>query len=184
MLVDRLGRKGDALHMLTVATPTTAVMGIAAYLINLPLLFPSLGPTIYMVFEWPMSEASSPRNTLIGHYVAIVVGFACLWLFGLVHEPSVLDGGIGWPRIAAAALALGVAETLLLLLHAEHPPAGATVLIVSLGFLSTPSQLLAMAGAILLLTAIAWLMNRAWGIPVPLWRAAEQTEPQPGAARK
>jgi hypothetical protein len=43
--------------------------------------------------------------------------------------------------------------------HLPHPPAGATTLIVSLGVLTTPAQLLAMAGAVLLVTAAAWGLN-------------------------
>lgn len=44
-----------------------------------------------------------------------------------------------------------------------HPPAGATTLIVSLGVLSTPPQLLSMAGAILLVTAAGWGLNMLLG---------------------
>jgi CBS domain-containing membrane protein len=43
-----------------------------------PLLFPSLGPTVILFFETPLSPQASPRNTLIGHAVALLAGYASL----------------------------------------------------------------------------------------------------------
>ncbi|WP_255396151.1 hypothetical protein [Kocuria sp. CNJ-770] len=40
-----------------------------------------------------------------------------------------------------------------------HPPAGATTLIVSLGILSEPVELVSMAAAIVLITAMGWGLN-------------------------
>lgn len=176
MLVERYGRAGDALHMFVTALPALAVMGVAAWLLRLPMLVPSLGPTVYMLFEWPLSASSSPRNTIIGHGVAIVVGALCLALFGLLNEPSVLQTGVGPARIGAAALSLAVTEAILILIRAQHPPAGATVLIVSLGMLTGATQLLSLAAAIVLLTYVAWSINRAAGTPVPIWQGEKQTD--------
>jgi hypothetical protein len=57
-----------------------------------------------------------------------------------------------------------VARTTLVLtwLRKPHPPAGATTLIVSLGILTSPLQLLSMAGAVLLITAAGWGLNMLW----------------------
>jgi len=64
-----------------------------------------------------------------------------------------------------------ITMALLILLSPPHPPAGATPLIVSLGFLTTPMQLAAMAAGVVLLTLVSWLMNRLLGVPVPVWSA-------------
>ena len=70
-----------------------AVSGLAAWLFKQPLLFPSLGPTALLFFEQPLAAPSSPRNTLIGHLVAILAGAISLALFGLLDHPSVLTEG-------------------------------------------------------------------------------------------
>jgi len=59
----------------------------------------------------------------------------------------------------------------LLLLDSSHPPTGATTLIVSLGFLRTPPEMDALMVGVVLLTVVGWLVNRAAGVPVPLWSA-------------
>jgi CBS domain-containing membrane protein len=58
-------------------------------------------------------------------------------------------------------------------LRASHPPTGATTLIVSLGFLQTPPEMAALMVGMVLLTVVGWLINRAAGVPVPLWSAEE-----------
>jgi CBS domain-containing membrane protein len=73
-LVDRFGTKGDALYTFVACLLALAVSGLAAYVFKQPLLFPSLGPTALLFFEQLLSAPSSPRNTLIGHLVAILAG--------------------------------------------------------------------------------------------------------------
>src|ERR671927_658336 len=168
-LVERLGTAGDALHMFVASATAMVVSGIAALLLKQPFLFPSLGPTLYLFFETPMAQQASPRNALIGHSVALVVGFLSVWIFGLLDAPSVIEQGATTARVGAAALSLALTEALLILLRAKHPPAGATVLIVSLGLLSTPGRVLVMAASIVLLTATGWSINRVCGVPMPVW---------------
>ena len=60
---------------------------------------------------------------------------------------------------------------MLRLLRAAHPPAGATTIIVSSGLLAEPEQMLAVAVGVLLLTVAGWLLNRAMGVPAPMWAA-------------
>jgi CBS domain-containing membrane protein len=75
-LIDRFGTKGDALYAFVACLLALAMSGVAAYVFKQPLLFPSLGPAALLFFEQPMAAPSSPRNTLIGHLVAIL---AILW---------------------------------------------------------------------------------------------------------
>jgi CBS-domain-containing membrane protein len=63
----------------------------------------------------------------------------------------------------------------MVLLRAPHPPAGATTLIVSLGILRQPWQLLLLMVAVALLTFQAIVINRLAGIPYPLWTTARQS---------
>lgn len=172
-LHETLGTWGDALWTFVACAFAIAASGFAAYIFKQPLLFPSLGPTAYLFFESPMSRSASPRNTLIGHFVAVVAGGVSLAIFGLRGDPSVLVEGVTLSRIGAAAVSAALAGAVLLLLRSSHPPAGATVLIVSLGLLRTPRQMLALMAGVVILTIVGWLINRVLGVPVPLWTPRE-----------
>jgi CBS domain-containing membrane protein len=173
-IVERLGERwGDALYTFACCLFALAISGLAAYVVRQPLLFPSLGPTAFLFFEQPMAEASSPRNTLIGHAVAIGAGALSLAVFGLLNDPSVLIENVTLARIGAGALSVALTGAVLLLLNSSHPPTGATTLIVSLGFLQTPPEMAALMVGIIILTVVGWLINRAAGIPVPLWSVGE-----------
>jgi CBS domain-containing membrane protein len=64
----------------------------------------------------------------------------------------------------------------MVLLRADHPPAGATTLIVSLGIISKPKELVIIEAAVLILVAQALVINRLAGLPYPLWKYCGQTE--------
>jgi CBS-domain-containing membrane protein len=166
-----MGRARQSVHALAGSALAVTVAGTVALATHQPWLFPSLGPAVMLHVEKPGSPESSPRNTLVGHGVALLAGFGFLVACGLADHPSVLEEGVGGPRIVAAAGSLAVTAVVLVLVKASHPPAGATTLIVSLGLLRTPTQLLVAAGAVVLVTAVDWLYGRLSGRPMPLWAA-------------
>ncbi|MDP8971006.1 MAG: HPP family protein [Actinomycetota bacterium] len=168
-LIDRFGRAGLALYALAAGAFGLAACGVAAAALRQPLLFPSLGPTVFLAFETPLQVEASPRNAVIGHLVGLTAGALSLALFGLPAEASALHTGVSAARIAASVLALSLTGTVLLLVHAHHPPAGATTLIVSLGLVSVADGYLAIGSGVVLLMAVAWVVNRACGVPFPLW---------------
>ena len=143
--------------------------GLAAYIFEQPLLFPSLGPTALLFFEQPMAKPSSPRNTLIGHAVAILAGVLSLAFFGLLDDGSILAEGVTLARVGAGALSVALTGAVLLLLRASHPPTGATTLIVSLGFLQTPLEMAVLMVGVVVLTIVGWIVNRTLGVPMPVW---------------
>lgn len=173
-LLDRYGARGEALYMLVTGFVAITINGFAAFFLKQPLLFPSLSPTVFTFFRQPLSKDASPRNTIVGHFVAIAVGFAALYAFGLLGEPSVLKEGVTIARIGAAAASVAVTEALLILIHRTHTPAGTTALLVSLGIFTTFSELLSLAGGIVLVTLVGWIINRSLGAPVPLWSPREE----------
>lgn len=173
-LVERFGaRVGEATYAFAACLLALGTSGLAAYLAKQPLLFPSLGPTALLFFERPLAATSSPRNALIGHAAAILAGALSLALFGLLDNPSILVEGATPARAAAGALSVALTGAVLLLLNASHPPTGATTLIVSLGFLQTPSEMAVLMAGVVLLTAVGWLLNRAAGVPMPVWGARD-----------
>ena len=76
-LLDRCGFKGEALYTLVARLLTIPVNGLAAFFSGLPLLFPSLSPTMLALFRQPMSEQGSPRNTVSEQLVAAAFGLVC-----------------------------------------------------------------------------------------------------------
>jgi CBS domain-containing membrane protein len=71
---------------------STALMALGARLTGEPLVFPSLGPTAFMLFYQPTSAAACPRNAIAGHLIGILAGYLSLRLFGLQHAVAALTG--------------------------------------------------------------------------------------------
>src|SRR3989440_13066799 len=156
------------------------LMSVLAVVTGSPFIFPSLGPTAFLFFYTPTAPAASPRNTVIGHAIGAAAGYFSLVVTGLTMAGPALSVGVTWPRVIAAALSLGLTAGLMVLLKSPHPPAGATTLIISLGILTKPWQLLLLMVAVILLTLQAIVINRLAGIPYPLWNPIRE---QPAAGR-
>lgn len=155
--------------MLVLGFVAISVNGLAAYLLSQPLLFPSLAPTVFLLLRSPLSKDASPRNTLIGHAAAILIGVGCLFAFGLYDNQSVLREGVVFFRIWATALSLALTEAVLIALKRPHTPAATTVLLVSLGLFKAPVELASLAAGIVLVAVTCWVLNRMLGVPVPPW---------------
>lgn len=159
---------------------TIALLALLAVITGSPFVFPSLGPTAYLLFIAPLAEASSPRNTILGHAVGLICGYAAFSITGAANLPFGIHTGmmtgsfVYWPRILAAALSLSATGAIMVLLRARHPPAGATTLIVSLGIISKPKELVVIEVAVFLLVAQALVINRMAGLPYPIWRYSER----------
>lgn len=170
---------------LTQRHDSTAVMGLFAFVNGLiaigamagvalatgqPFVFPSLGPTAFLLFYTPLLPASSPRNTVAGHLIGAAAGYLALVVFGLTQADPALASSVTGGRVGAAALSLGLTSGAMVWLKVPHPPAGATTLIVSLGILREPEQLAVLMVAVVLLVLQGLVINRLAGIPYPLWR--------------
>ncbi len=152
------------------------LLAVLALVSRNPFVFPSLGPTAYLLFFTPLGRTSSPRNTIIGHVIGLVCGYAAFAVTGAAALPFGEHSGIFWPRVLAAALSLSATGAFMVLLDVSHPPAGATTLIVSLGIISKPSELVIIEVAVFLLVAQALAINRLAGLPYPLWSAPAQID--------
>lgn len=170
-LYDRWGNRGNAVYTFTGSLLAMTLSGLAAWAFEEPLLFPSLGATAFLIFETPMAEVGTPRNTIIGHATGILAAALSLALFGLLDSPSAFEEGVTLARAGAVALSVALTGGVLRVLRAAHPPAGATTIIVSSGLLADADQMLAVAAGVVLLTAGGWLLNRAMGVPAPRWAA-------------
>lgn len=154
---------------------TIALLALLAVITGNPFVFPSLGPTAYLLFIAPLQANSSPRNAILGHAIGLICGYGAFVLTGVASVPYGLHPGVYWPRILAAALSLAFTGALMVLLRADHPPAGATTLIVSLGIISKPKELVIIEVAVFLLVAQALVINRLAGLPYPVWKHSSPT---------
>lgn len=148
-----------------------ALLSALAMVSRTPLVFPSLGPTAFLLFFKPTAAASSPRHCLYGHAIGLACGYGALWCTGLAHAGSAAVMGVTAPRVLAAALALGFTGALLIWCRVEHPPAGATTLIVALGIITSPVHLVMIEVAVALMVALGFALNRLAGVPYPAWEA-------------
>jgi CBS-domain-containing membrane protein len=146
-----------------------AILAALAMVTRAPFVFPSLGPTAFLFFFTPTLPTASPRHTIYGHAIGISCGYAALLATGLTDAPPALATGVTFSRVVAAALSLALTGSLMILLKAAHPPAGATTLIVSLGIVTRPSYLVLIEAAVALLTLQAIVINRLAGLDYPLW---------------
>jgi hypothetical protein len=160
----RAGKIGAGLYAAVLAFVVLALCGAVGLAVKQPWLFPSLGPTAMLFFESPREKPAQPGNTLVGHFVGIAVGWGMLTVFHLDPLPPVPVGGLSTGYVLAGALSVALTSLILVGVGRPHPPAGASTLIVSLGILTTPTQLGTMALAVLLLTAAGWGLNTVLGL--------------------
>ena len=140
-----------------------------AWLVDLPLLFPALGPSAFILFSRPFSRDAAPRSVVVGHFVGITVGCATWWIVSSVTgHPVSLEAG-GWPVLVSASIAMAISCMLLIWLRCPHPPGCASALITAFGATHGWLPLLGMAAGVILLTAQAVLISRLAGVNVPLW---------------
>lgn len=146
-----------------------AILAALAMICHTSFVFPSVGPTAFLLYFMPTAPTATPRNTICGHAIGIACGYAALWLMGLQSQPSALLEGVQWQRVLAAALSLATTGALMILFRVVHPPAGATTLIISLGFITAPAHLGVIEIAVALMAIQAFIINRLAGIDYPLW---------------
>jgi CBS-domain-containing membrane protein len=157
------------------------LMSLVALMTGQPFIFPSLGPTAFLLFYSPLQATACPGNILCGHLIGVVAGYLSLMIFGLVDAGPALVVGMSWARVGAAALSLGLTAGIMVWLRVPHPPAGATTLIVSLGLITSIPKLVVLMLGVLLLVIQGFAINRAAGVPTRSGhREPARRRPHPG----
>jgi len=104
----------------SLCTVLAMLVVLLAFDLRQAIVITSLGATVFVVFMMPSSIPAQPRRVIGGHLVGLVSGS----LLGLIPHDSAAGG------ILVAALAVGLAAFLMVVLNAEHPPAAGTALTV------------------------------------------------------
>ena len=166
-------------YVLLTSAISIGILSSLAALTDQPFVFPSLGPTAFLLFYAAMGTQSAPRNVFCGHLLGVLAGYLALVLFGLTGVGPNLED-VTWPRVGAVTVALCLTLSLMVWLKVPHAPAGATTLIVALGLMRTPGQLFVLMVAVVLMILQGLAINRLAGLPYPLW--APQPTPDHGPA--
>ncbi len=155
-------------YMLVTSAIAIVLLCLFALVTHLPFVFPSLGPSAFLLFYAATKATASPRNVFCSHLIGTACGYAALVVFGLTNRPADLED-VSWERLGAVTLALCATLTLMVLLGVPHAPAAATTLIVALGLLRTPGQLAVLMLAVAVLICIGFAINRFAGLDYPVW---------------
>ena len=86
-------------------------------------LITSFGSSMVLLFGYPESPFSQPKNVFFGHLLTSIIGIIFLYTVPL-------------PIYLLIPLAVGFSIALMILLNVVHPPAGANPIIVIIGSVS------------------------------------------------
>lgn len=134
-----------------------AALGVFAWATGLPMLFPSLGPSAFVLASFPESEASSAKRVIGSHVLGVIAGFITYHLFanGIVITDPIAPFSVVGLEIAASGIgAILLTVVSMLYFGVRHPPACATTLIVALGLLPTLFDGFLIVVAVAILVAI------------------------------
>ncbi|RUM88544.1 MAG: hypothetical protein DSZ24_03355 [Thermodesulfatator sp.] len=172
-------RKLTAFYVLLGSFLSLSTLGLAAYFLNWPLIFPALGPTAFLIFYSPARSMSWPRNCFMGHLLALACGIGT-YLLLLEYCPEVLaNKAFTLTEILFVCGAVALTGLLLVLFHLQHPPAAATAMLATAGYFSSTKTILGFVLALLLLPLEGYLFHRASGVIYPLWTIPEEKEEPP-----
>lgn len=119
------------------ATLLILPLGFIAWYSGNAFIFPSLGPTAYlMAVDW--KSKLSLREVLGGHICGVIGGsVSYYWIVSpaTMINLSGLQSEAGFQIALGAGLAIFLTSALMVLTKTGHAPACATTLIISLGFL-------------------------------------------------
>lgn len=163
-----------AVSLFTISAGAVAlgILTAVAYLTSLPMVFPPLAASTFIIFHRPLAERACPRNIIISHMVGLIAGLSSLLLFlWLFPESNILNAWVVcWPRVAANVMAMALVCAGMLFLKCAHSPAAVTAIIASTGYLVETNQVIGFVAAVVLIVLEAILFNRVLGgIPYPLW---------------
>lgn len=147
---------------------TLSVVGLIAHVAHESFLFPSLGPTAFIVFFAAEGRQASPRNVVCGQLVGVGAGIIAVLSLGLSDDPVDLDD-ITFSRLIAVLVAITLTIVVMTWLGVEHAPAAATTLIIALGVIRSATGYVSVMGAIVVIVVLAFVINRAFRLPYPVW---------------
>ena len=137
------------------------VICVVGFLIRNPLIFSSLGATVFEQIEKSRTPSARPYNVVVGHFAGIAAGFAAVAILRVWHEPAVLSAHqLTAGRIWAAVLAVVLTVIINQQLKATQPAACSTALLVALGSFSNWRQAGLLIGGVITVAAAGEPLRR------------------------
>ncbi|WP_255170334.1 HPP family protein [Natrononativus amylolyticus] len=139
-----------------------SILGLITLVTGRPFLFPSLGPSAYLMATGEQPRAEGAYHVIGGHAVAVAAGLIAYALVGNEVSAYVVfdrpDIAFSWELIylsASATLAMMLTTTTMLLTKTNHAAACATTLIIALGLMGGLEDALIIVVAV----AILWYFH-------------------------
>lgn len=156
------GAMSDALWVPLVSAVLILAVGSLSLATRQPWLFAALGPTAVLLAANPGHPTTRFHAIVIGHLVALSSAWIAILLMGVGDSQAVLAGsGIAVARVWASALAIALMAAVQPSFKAYHPPAAATVLLVTLGMYRLSwNSFVAMLGGVLVVAILGEWFQR------------------------
>ncbi|WP_058366248.1 HPP family protein [Haloparvum sedimenti] len=133
------------------------VLGLVAWATGQAFVFPSLGPSAYLLAFDRRADRARSYRVVWSHFIGAAAG---LLAYSLIAEGVALTASTppfspaGLRLAASGVVSIALTSWAMIATDANHAPACATTLIVSLGLLSTPRAAAVIVAAVVLLVAI------------------------------
>jgi len=137
-------------------------LSLIAWASGSPFIFPSLGPTAY-ILAFDRKQSHSARVVIGGHACGILGGLVSYYLVVEPYNLLMITEVISTSGIflgLGAVLAIAITTFLMLGLQMSHPPACATTLIISLGILPYWYDGLVILIAVAILYFTYWIFQK------------------------
>ena len=135
---------------------------------HVPIVIASFGAAAILEYNTIESPLAQPRNLVLGHFLAALVGVCITKLFHLLPQSDFEK--LRW---LAGALSVGAASVLMSVTKTVHPPAGATALLCSTDAAITELGwwllALILLGAMLMLASALIINNVTRQFPMYWW---------------
>jgi CBS-domain-containing membrane protein len=156
------GAMSDAIWVPLVSAILILAVGALSLATRQPWLFAALGPTVVLLAANPGHPTTRIHAIVVGHLVALASAWIAVLLMGAGDAQSLLGGsGVAVSRVWASAFAIGIMAAVQPSLKAYHPPAAATVLLVTLGVHRLSwSSFTAMVGGVLVVAVLGEWFQR------------------------
>ena len=139
-----------------------SVLGVITLATGRPFLFPSLGPSAYLMATGEQPRAEGGYHVVGGHAVAVVGGLIAYALFAndvsayMVFDRP--DPAFSWELVylsVSATAAMMITTTAMLVTKTNHAAACATTLIIALGLMGGIEDAVVIVAAV----AILWFLH-------------------------
>ncbi|QLG26822.1 HPP family protein [Halorarum halophilum] len=135
------------------------VLGLIAWVSGQPFIFPSLGPSAFILAFERRGERTRVYRIVGSHVIGGIAGLLAYYLIASGVSLTATPAGFspGGLRLAASGfISIVLTSWGMIATDTNHAPACATTLIVSLGLLSTPRQVAIIVVSVVILAEVHW----------------------------